>query len=366
MRPSLRLMAVAMPLALTLATAACGGDSGATEKREVSAFSATGDDALAAQLKPKPLAERKTIKIGISSIVGSYAAVALADSLGEFEKENIQIRFEFLQTQDALVMMTQGKVDVLATQVSPGLLNLIASGEDIRIVFPGGGRPESTDQGLYVNKSIFGDNGKFDLTDLKGVKLAGPGGNRPALWASLFEHLKSNNVAIGPKDVEWQDLTSADSVNALRNGAVGAAYASTPHQKVVADDACCEFVKGAIAPTTGVFYMFDDRLIKEDRETGLAFTRAMARTTQKYLLKDYRQTKEVVAALAAAQKIPEDSIRTTEPSAFEADYNLHTENASIYQGYYRDIDSGLLQYKDDLGEQDLFNTSFAEELKNAG
>lgn len=363
MRFGLRL--IAMGLALAMGISACGGDSGASQKREVSAFSAEGDDALPKSLQPSPLKERKTVKVALSAFVGSYAALALADRLGEFEKENMQVEFEFLPTQDAVLMMTQKRVDVLASQISPGLLNIIAGGEDIRIVFPGGGRPADTDQGLWVNKKIFGDNGKFDLEDLKGVDIAGPGGNRPALWATLFEFLKNNNVDIGPKDVNWQDLSSADAVNALRNGAVGAAYASAPYQELLLNDPCCEFVKGAISPVTGVFYMFDQRLLKDDREAGAAFVRALARTTQKYLLTDYRQTDEVVAALAQAQEVPEDTIRKTEPSAFEADYNLHAELASVYQNYYRAIDSGLLQYDGELSENDIFDASLVESLRNA-
>ncbi|MFI6988620.1 ABC transporter substrate-binding protein [Nonomuraea wenchangensis] len=355
-----------MGLALVMAATGCGGNSEVAEKREVSAFSTAGDETLPQALRPSPLKERKTVKVALAAMVGSYAALAVADRLGEFEKENIKVEFEFLPAQDSLVMMTQKRVDVLASQISPGLLNIIGSGEGIRVVFPGGGRPEDTDQGLWVNKKIFGDNGKFDLQDLKGADLAGPGGNRPGLWATLFEHLKTNKVDIGPKDVNWQDLSSADAVNALRNGAVGAAYASAPYQEILLKDSCCEFVKGAISPVAGVFYMFGQRLLKDDRDTGTAFVRALARSTQKYLLKDYRQTDEVVAALAEAQKVPEKTIREAEPSAFEADYNLHTELAPVYQDYYRAIDSGLLQYNSDLSDKDLYDSSFAESLRSSG
>src|ERR1700756_222913 len=68
--------------------------------------------------EPKPLPARETIKVAVPGQLKQNAAVILAKELGEFEKENISIEYSIQRPSDGLVLLSTGRVDVLASQGS--------------------------------------------------------------------------------------------------------------------------------------------------------------------------------------------------------------------------------------------------------
>src|SRR5690606_22757243 len=71
---------------------------------------ASGDPA--DPLAPKPLAQKRTLKVAARSWDETFAALIVADALGELEKENLAVEFTSLPSSEIQVLIATGQLDV--------------------------------------------------------------------------------------------------------------------------------------------------------------------------------------------------------------------------------------------------------------
>ncbi|MCG2621311.1 ABC transporter substrate-binding protein [Arthrobacter sp. I2-34] len=346
--------------AAAIGLAGCGvaGGSGATEnKAAADIFAAVNSED---PLAPVPLKEKQTLKVAVTTLISSYGAFLAANELGEFNKENLDVEVQIVPVQDAQVLLNQGRVDVALTGFSPGVLNLIDSGGDVKAVFPGGQRLAESTQGWYVNRQIFGSDGKFDPEDLKGATLGAPGGSSTGAMGYFFNAMREKGTDLKLDDIKFENLAVPDAVAALQRGALDVAYASAPFNVALQDDDCCEFIPNAIPTTTTVYTWFGKKLREDSPEAGLAFVRAMARTTMEDLQGDYRKDRTVLAALSEGLETPVEDLARLEPSVFDPELDLTVKNLEVYEGYYDELNA--LQYEDPLAVDEVYDSRFTEAL----
>ncbi|MGI5159278.1 ABC transporter substrate-binding protein [Microbispora sp. CA-102843] len=354
------LPAIAVSLIAALFATACGGGGGrgADDGRAAAAFPSVDT---ADPLAPVPLKEPKTVRVAVTSGALSYGAVFAANGLGEFKKENLTADVQVLPAQDAHVLLSQGRLDVAVTIPTPGVLNLISGGAGARVVFPGGGRQEDSTQGWYINKKALGPNGKFDAADVKGVTLGVPTGKASGAMGLFFEKVRAEGVDLKPDDVTFENLAGADIAGALERGAIDVGYISNPFNDVIIKSGCCEIMPGLISSRPSVYYWFSDSLRTQNPDVGLAFVRALARTTQTYLQGDFRADEKVVSALAAGSGTEANVVRTLEPNKFGTDLDGVPEEIASYQSWYLETDA--LSYTTPLTAGQIIDRRFVDALK---
>lgn len=328
-----------------------------------------GEDAFAdggppSGTSPQPLAEVREITVGVTSPIASYANFFLADRLGAFEEENLDVTFEVVPAQDAQLLLNQGRIDVALTAINPGVLNLAASGGDVRAVWAGGGRPEGSTQGWYVDRALLDDQGDLDGDRLEGARLAGPGVPGTGALSFLFERLRASAPGLAVDDLTYENLQVPDAVTALRNGSVDLAYASSPFNAELETDDRFALVEDSITSDPTVFAWFGAELRERDSAAGVAFVRAVARVTLERLQGDYRGDDEVMDALADVLDQPREVLAGLEQSVFDPAFTLPESQVAIYQDFYREQDT--LTYEDDLAAGDVFDRRFVEAIRGSG
>ncbi|WP_433376295.1 ABC transporter substrate-binding protein [Streptosporangium sp. CA-115845] len=303
----------------------------------------------------------KTVRVAVTSGALSYGALFAANGLGEFKKENLTVDVQVLPAQDAHVLLDQGRIDVAVTIPTPGVLNLTSGGAGARVVFSGGGRQESSTQGWYINKKSLGSNGTFEAADVKGVSLGVPTGRASGALGLFFAKIRAAGVDLKPDDIKFENLAGPDIAGALERGAVDVGYASNPFNDVIVKSGCCEIMPGLISSRASVHYWFSDGLRTQNPDVGLAFVRALARTTRTYLQGDFRAEDKVVSALAAGSGTDADVVRKLEPNKFGTDLDGVPEEIASYQSWYLETDA--LSYSSPLTADQIIDRRFVDALK---
>lgn len=359
LRRTLACVLVAVGL---LAAAACGSDdddeSGAPG---TTAPESTGD--ATDPLAPQPLAERTEVSIAISNRAVSFLPILLADELGAFDEENLDVKIEFLPAADAPLLVSQGTVDASASSVSAAVLNLISSEADLRVVFPY--EPEFADEsesGVWVSKDVIGDDG-VQADDLRGAKIAsatGAGSNAAAyLWYELFK-----DEGLPADELTTEVMGIPDGAIAVTQGAIDGAIVIPPFTEQVRASGCCEFVGGNPA-FPNAWILFGDRLLNEDRDAGTAMLRAIARTMTGYLSGDFLEDPAKVETIAALLEQPVDTVEAS--SAVVWDLTTADPQTALDVVHEFWLERGdILSYTEPLGVEDVFDLGFYDELVPEG
>ncbi|MDQ4131284.1 MAG: hypothetical protein M3133_09925, partial [Actinomycetota bacterium] len=113
---------------------------------------------------PRPLAQRATLTLSQSRVpVLPFANALLAHELGEFAKENLEVRFVSESFVDSLVLIRQGRIDGAVLGFGAGVFNAVSAGADLRFVLPvGTPAPVGDANGFYARHALLGPDGRFD------------------------------------------------------------------------------------------------------------------------------------------------------------------------------------------------------------
>jgi NitT/TauT family transport system substrate-binding protein len=363
------LHAIALLLVAGLFAAACGSDDDgsdatASETQSTSAPSeaANGDDA--DPLAPQPLAERASIKIGLAGYFEANLPYVLAQELGEFEKENIEAEITVVPTTEAALLLSRSDLDLVPGSLSPGYLNVLHQGSNIKAVLPMQEHQPDGDvqQGLWVRKDVEGSDG-FQGSDLEDKRVATILGAGASTLVGLYEEvLKPEGV--DPKDIRWERLEAPDMPNALINGAVDAAWVHTPFWPSLVGDDCCDFV--GTWPKYPTYVFFGPTLLDADPEVGAAVLRAIARTEDTYLQGEYNKNPDVTKIMVDQFQIPADSLENHINLYWNPDLEMYPDSIEILQEYYFAADAGLEYEEDDaLTVDDVYDTSWRDALAGA-
>lgn len=353
-RPARRLVVLLLPILLAVASCAGGGGGsgggGVTEPPRA----ASGDP-----LAPMPLPQRQKMTVGILSKVESFAPLLLANRLGEFEKENLEVEYAIIPPNESTLLAAQGRIDAGAGSFTAGIFNVVAQGAEFRFVYPGVTQPPTSTQGYWINDAVVRPGGgPLTASAFTGKKILAPSGEGSPAAYRLYAHLKTlpGGADLAPTDLDFQPFDPTQSAAAVKSGAAAAAQINSPFDRQLADDPCCSFVPGVYHQDESVSAYFFGRTMKERADVGAAFVRSLARTTRTYLGQGYREDPKVMEALSAElgielstlQKLPEVSWNQT--FAPTAAGNLES------QSFFRA--RGLLQYDRDLEIQDVYDTSY--------
>jgi NitT/TauT family transport system substrate-binding protein len=228
-------------------------------------------------------------------------AMLLADALGEFEKENLDIEWVDLPSTEAIPALAQGKTDVAAVGLNATTFNAVNAGSDIRVVFPGATKVPA--DGLYVAL----DPATGEPKEVNTIAaISGPAG---ISIVPITRYLESVGKTVD--QVAFEKVQLADMPAALDAGAVDAAWVNAPVTTLLEETGRYARVGGYEDGEYGAGYLFGPNLLRDRPEVGQAFVRALARTAKEQLSGDYKQDQGVVEALATAlESTPEDVVST--------------------------------------------------------
>ncbi|MFI5427137.1 ABC transporter substrate-binding protein [Aeromicrobium sp. UC242_57] len=195
-----RMLGGVTAVTLLLGAAACGSsdtsDAG-TDATNASSSSAGTYDAV---LEPQPLAKRT--KITIAAPPGPFEPFALpgiAEKLGEFDRENLDVSVQRLPSADAYGLLANGKIDVIVGSPGAALFNGVASGLDLRIVAPGGVTSYGDSiEGWWVSKKVADKMPE----SLDGLKVGSASGVATVSMVTLSQWLTKNGGSFDDVEVK--------------------------------------------------------------------------------------------------------------------------------------------------------------------
>ncbi len=325
-----RGVAAALLLTMVAALSACGDgsddasdDATTTTAADDSGSGSEGEPASSGPdtPAPQPLDDTTKVTIALAGAKGieAYSQVLLADHFGEFEKENLEVDIQVIPLPEIVGLLQSGQVDVTPAGANIPVLNAIHSGADLRIVgamptFPPA--PQSK-AGFWVQPDLVDASGELDPCDMKGktVAFGGAAGFGSAASLPFANYIEQCDLTL--KDVTLSVVGGPDSLIALENGSVDAAYLpdplwADPDQRGYADFAI-PFGEDSI----GGFVM--GSLRTEEPDVADAIIRALLRTTRTYLQGDYRTDPEVRPALVEVLGVDESVLDIGAPLIFNPD-----------------------------------------------
>jgi NitT/TauT family transport system substrate-binding protein len=282
----------------------------------------------------------------------------VAQVKGYFKAENLNVDIQPVAgTQQAQPLLAAGQLDIQLGGVSAAYFNGIANGLDVKLVAGWGeASPGAPSAAIVALK-----NGTVKTpADLKGKKVSLNGGLSSTSAWFLYETLKQANLTVS--DVDVQDLGVPDGLAALQNGAVQAAISAGPLlTKAIADGS--QIIVGDIdkvlANGSGGGVIFGTNVLKQKRQAGVAFIRALVKAVRTDLQGDYRTNPDLVNILATAMNVPPTNITgTAGPTIFDSAMELHLAVYDEMQAFW--IGQKILTYSKALTKDQLTDGRFLE------
>lgn len=370
--------AVAPLCVLALALAGCGGDDDddaaapaaddTTTTAEAAADEPAGDTTTTAgdtgsegsdDAACGPLAETESVTVSASSANLAFATVYLAQELGYFEEQNLDVTIENLSSSDALAPLGQGRLDMTLSTINAGVYNAIESGIDIRWTAPlYEANPEAA-EGLYVQAELFPeDQDTFDVSVLAGKVVSTPAGLGGTSTFILAEQLLDAGLTLD--DLTYRQMGTTDILAALEQGGLDMGWLSTPFWGQVADNPDLRYVQGFPDAQNGTAMLMGPSMSGRP-EVAEAFYRALLGVSEDHLSGDYLGDPEVVAALSSALDTPEEDLIVDAPNVFDA--GMRMDGAADFnermQQTFIDI-GGLLDYDEPLAADAVIDESFLD------
>lgn len=233
---------------------------------------------------PSNAAAPDVVNLGIGPDSLTYTAFYIADKLGYFKAENLDVHTTMINSAAQMIApLGAGQIDAGGGAISAGLYNAVARGIDVKIVSDMGSDPKGYgfDQ-LVVRKSLVDSGGYKSVKDLKGktMGITGPGISTTALVAAL---LKTGGLTLD--DVKLVVLPVADQIAGMTNGSIDASVMPEPGPtlaekagagvKLIHDDAY--YPNQAL-----VVMLFGTNFTKLHHDVGVRFMRAYLRAVRTY------------------------------------------------------------------------------------
>lgn len=356
-RHVLRSLCALAAIPVVLFAAGCT-DSGSGGGGVMTPPTATSGDPLA----PQPLAERQKVSFGISSRLESFASVLLADKLGEFEKENLEVEFKFAPANESALLVAQGQLDVAFGSYSAGMYNLIGQGSPLKFVFPGPGQPATSTQGFWMNdKVVSPTDAPLSASDFVGQKILTSTGDGAQGAYRMYDWVRDlpGGSDVSATDLNFETFDPASVGQALSTGAAGVGLVNSPHDLPLRDDSCCSFLKGAM-PADSVSGLFFGPSMDGRADVGAAIVRSLARTVTTHLQAPYRENESTMSALAEALDLDRATLSSIPELYWDPEFSLNAQSNLDAQSFFRD--RGLLKYESDLTLDQVFDTRYLEAI----
>ena len=312
---------------------------------------------------PQPLPEMTTVKMSSAFRLEFNSPVLLAESKGEFAKENIQFEFVDLGFSDAVPQLAQGSLDAAIGGIELALYN--AGNQDIPVKAvmgnyypPDAGNYDVAQTGLWCRRDSFTNPSNPDPAETAKLKWASSvGKGSSAVYYSVAE-LRKRVPDFQTDDLQVDKIPSTDIVQALTNGAIDCGVLLDPLWLQVSDNP--DYVQMA-TQTPGEplgLVAFGKSFLQDRPEVGVAFTRAIIRTINTYFQGDYHADPEVLAEIAKVTNQP-DTSRLEKTPSLVMDWELRGQTTDEMQKLF--IDLGVItEFSEPVAEDKVVDRSFYE------
>jgi NitT/TauT family transport system substrate-binding protein len=305
----------------------------------------------------RPLERAATVRVAISERTEAMAPLLLADARGEFEAENLAVEIVELDLADAYEAMTDGEIDVVVGGIDAPFFDAVHDGVGARLVLGGAvaRRPSdlaSPQTGLWLRADLINEDGEWD--NVEGTTVLVTGGLGSAALYPIDNTLGQEEL--NANAVDFAPATSDAAAARLRAAVVGGAWLPEPEATAVADDPSLIQVTTLPGSESIDGTVFSRRLMRQDREVGLAYARAVIRTINTYLADGYDD--EAVTALAEALDVPESAVTAGPAPLF--DWELRTGTTSRIQDSL--VMVGAVGYERPTGESRLVDRTIYEDV----
>lgn len=301
-----------------------------------------------------------TVRIG-SEKVTSDAGIFLADHLGYFEKEGINVEYVRLKDAPAITnALATGNLEVAGASLAPGIFSVLKGDIEIRVVGDKQSiRPGVSATRFAVKPEYHKGNIGQTLEALRGKKIA-VHSNLSIQIFMLSNLLERHGMSLD--DFQITPVHSPDQVSAFRGGSIDAAVMLEPYmtQGVEAGTVklAANLTEGAPKEgetLTGLLY---GKHLLENRKLGNAFMRAYMRGVRAYNDGVFhgKNHDQVVEIIAKEADMPVDLIEKTSPVGLDPNQRLDADYIGRLQDFY--VRQGILDHPVDVRK--LIDTSFAE------
>jgi NitT/TauT family transport system substrate-binding protein len=174
-----------------------------------------------------PAGEPETTRVKVAQIpTTSNGPLFIAQEEGYFARQGIDVEWvKFSGVAAALPLLVNGDIAVSAGPLTPGLINAIAKGANVRIVAEKGrvAAGYCTPAALVVRRDLYEEGLIRNVSDLKGRKIMAISDQD----YGMFRALSLGNLTTA--DVELIDMDFASGVIAFRNKGIDAAVLTEPY-----------------------------------------------------------------------------------------------------------------------------------------
>jgi NitT/TauT family transport system substrate-binding protein len=267
--------------------------------------------------------ELRKVRVAFSPHL-SWGPLMIAQAEGFFRDEGVEVEFvPELRTEESLVALATGDIDVRGGPVLAGFLSAVAQGAKIRITAGQGYLDPKgcTYYGIVLRPGL-------DTTGtprIKRMRVSQDGMSRYMASRMLAKHDVSLNA------IETNRLPDAMLAMSLQSGAIDAVATSEPTLSrmvkigklwLSAQDALPDFQWGVLA--------FGERLLFRERDTGIRFLRGYNRGVAQFR---EGKTERNVAIIAEASGESPEIIREACWPAFRADSRINWESIAEFQAW---------------------------------
>ena len=312
---------------------------------------------------PQPLPEQTTVKLGSSFRLEFNSPVLLADTKGEFAKENIKFEFVNIPFADAIPQLAQGSLDAAIGGFELALYNAGNQGLPVKAVMgnyfpPDAGDYSVAQTGLWCRRDAFTDPGNPDPAETQTLKWASSvGKGSSAVYYSVAE-LQKRVSDFSVDDLSVERIPAADIVTALQNGAIDCGVLLDPTWLTVANDPDYVLMATQTPGEPLGLVAFGKTLLQDKPEVGEAFVRAIIRTINTYFQGDYHADPEVLQAIAEVTNQP-DTNKLTQTPSLVMDWEIRDQTTTAMQELF--IKLGVItDFQTPVAEEKVVDRSFYE------
>ncbi|HEV7757509.1 MAG TPA: hypothetical protein VGO78_00910 [Acidimicrobiales bacterium] len=315
---------------------------------------------------PLPGAAPVPLRVGIRGTTEDLAPLLLADQLGEFTAENLAVELKTYDDATSLfAALDAGEVDAVAGDLDAPFFDLVAAhGRDDtpgpRLIMGGAiaARPNdlSTPQpGLWLRPDVLEKPDQW--RDLEDQPFGVEDSIADVVAQPITALLRQDDISLN--EVRLHVVGGKEAADQLAAGDLAAAWLSEPYWREVADNDEVELVATLPVSESLGGIVVKPSLVDDDRDIGVAFSRAMIRTIDTYLGAGYQDDDDVMAALAEATGQSVKALRATPAWIF--DWELRTDTTARIQSPL--VGYGAVLYETEMPESRIVDrTIYAEAL----
>ena len=302
-----------------------------------------------------------TINVSSAFRLEFNSPLLLADSMGEFAKENLKMNFINLKLSDAIPQLATGQIDVAVGGIEVSILAAGNQGLPVKAALANYFPPHAGDYsvpqaGLWCRRDSFTTPDKPNLKEIEKMRLASSVGKGTVSWYFTVEEIRRQGVPdFNIVDATIEQVPSADTVSALENKAIDCGVVLDPLWLQLMDKPDY-FMAATQTPGEPLgIYAFGKRLLEDRQDIGDAVARAFIRTVNTYFAGDYHKDSKVMDEIAKVTGQNLDQLSRVD--SLVMDWEFRADTVTNVQKLF--IDLGVItDWKTPVPEDKIVDRSF--------